>query len=93
MKINLWLKFNEKLDTYKAKNIFSYLEAKNDYSAIDSNWNKKFIKNIIYSKVDNSNLENIFAQVFAYNSSWVYLIKWDLWNGQYEYRLSNNIKF
>lgn len=92
-KLNLWLKFNEKLDTSKAVKIFSYLEAKNDYSAIDSNWNKKFIKNIIYYKVDNSNLENIFAQVFAYNSSWVYLIKWDLWNGQYEYRLSNNIKF
>ncbi|MDD5213695.1 MAG: hypothetical protein PHG82_04695 [Candidatus Gracilibacteria bacterium] len=92
-KINLGLKFNEKLDTSKAIKLFSYLEAKNDYSAVDANGNKKYIKNIIYYKVDNSNLENIFAQVFAYNTAGVYLIKWDLGNGQYEYRLSNNIKF
>lgn len=92
-KINLWLKFNEKLDLSKAKNIFSYMEVNSDYSYYDKSGNKKYIKNILYYKVDDTNLETTFAQIFSYNTSWVYLLKWNLWNWKYEYRLSNNIKF
>lgn len=92
-KNNLWLKFNEKLDISKAKNLFSYFEVNNDYSYSDKYGNTKYIKNILYYAVTDASLENTFAQIFSYNSKWVYLIKWDLWNWKYEYRLSNNIKF
>ncbi len=56
------------------------------------NWVKKYISNINYYSVADSNLETVVSQL-DYNLDWVYLFKWTLDDWKYEYRLAYNVEF
>lgn len=92
-KIKLWFSYSENITINKAKKFLKYIEVNSNYSFYDDNWNKKYIKNLLYYRVTDSNLDTLMNSLYSYDNTWVYLIKWNFGNWSYEYRLANNITY
>ncbi len=89
LKYNFWTKlklsindFSKILNTYVVKN----------YNFYDNNWKKRHIEQITYYPVNDNNIEQVIENNFNYKIDNLLLLKWDLWNGKYEYRIPKNIK-
>ncbi|MDD4151306.1 MAG: hypothetical protein PHR68_01715 [Candidatus Gracilibacteria bacterium] len=92
-KIKLGFSYSENITINKAKKFLKYVEVNSNYSFYDDNGNTKYIKNILYYRVTDSNLDRIMNSLYSYETNGIYLMKWNLGNGIYEYRLSNNITY
>lgn len=51
------------------------------------NWRKYFIKKLKFYQINSENLKDVLSAI-NFDFSWKTLLKWDLWNWSYEYRLA-----
>ena len=89
-RIKHWIWPKYKLTINDFKKYLNYYVV-DDYKFYNKKWELKRITNISYYPVNDENIEKDIDNIFNYNLNWLYLFKWKLWNGNYEYRLTNNL--
>jgi hypothetical protein len=86
------LKYNEKITKDILKEIMPYYEVYNTTQSILINNKLKYIKQLEYIKIgENENLE-LILESNNFDIEWMYILKWNFWYNQYEYRLWYNLK-
>ncbi len=84
---NNWFSYNHKIKISDLENlIVTYSIDWKDMSYI-KDWRKYFIKKLKFYQLTNENLKDVLS-VINYDISSHNLLKWDLWNWSYEYRLA-----
>lgn len=85
-----WLSYNEKITIEKLKKIKTFYKVTNNYLEINSQ--KKFITNVSYLPITDSNLELALEQ-FNYDIDNYYFLERNLWNWKMELRMAISLKF
>ena len=92
----LWIRAGEEISIEKLKKSIPYYEVSN-YGFIDENGKKRQISSINYFSVkdDNKDLNTLIDSIdlkYLENGD-LKILKWNMWNGKYEYRLAYILKY
>lgn len=86
-----WLNYNDTINIDILEKILKRYDVNwKDMSFIE-NWKKIYIKKFKYFKIDDTNIEEVLRSI-NYDFSNKYILKWDFWNGNEEYRLAYELE-
>ncbi len=87
------LKYNEKITKDILKNVvIPYYEVYNNNWSILINERLRYIHQLEYIKFEKNDDLEPMLEAKNFNIDWIYILKWNFWDNQYEYRLWYNLK-